>query len=232
MQIYAEQCRRCGIRRKPELYASARVTSPMLFGYFPPCILVPLNIHCPEKAAGILRHELVHWKRGDLWVKLICLIAQSFHWFNPLVHMAAGRCCREMEMSCDESVLDGLGEEERKEYVLIMLDVVKFCRRRYSGLTTQFNPRRNVVFERFENILDMRRKNRGAALIALVLAVSLCAGMVLSCTVQSESGDIAGQNRDNPSESMESDEQERDPVDEALLKEAYKNNKPVGKDKW
>ncbi len=227
--VCAEQCRRCGIRRKPELYASARVTSPMLFGYFRPCILLPLNIDCPEKAAGILRHELIHWKRGDLWVKLICLIAQSFHWFNPLVHMAAGRCCREMELSCDESVLDGLGEEERKEYGLIMLDVVKFCRRRYSGLTTQFNPRRNVVFERFENILDMRRKNRGAALIALVLAVSMCAGMVLSCTVQSDSGDITGQNRENPSESMESDEQERAHVDEALVKEAYKNSKPVGK---
>ena len=216
--VYAEQCEKCGIRKRPALYASARVTSPMLFGYFRPCILLPLNMNCPEKAAGILRHELIHRKRGDLWVKLICLIARSFHWFNPLVHMAAGRCCREMELSCDEKVLDGLGEEERKEYGRIMLDVVKYCRRRYSGLTTQFNPRRNVVFERFENILDMRRKKRGAALIALMLAVSLSAGMVLSCTVQSEDTGSSEANSDG-SGSAE---------DLTGTDESYKNSKPAG----
>ncbi|MBQ8332417.1 MAG: M56 family metallopeptidase [Clostridia bacterium] len=184
--MYGEMCSLCRVKKRPNLYASAEITSPILFGYFRPCILLPLNVNDPEKAAGILRHELTHWKRGDLWIKLACLTAQSLHWFNPMVHLAAGRCAREMELSCDEAVLDGLGERERQAYGLIMLDVVRFCRSRQTGLTTQFNPKRSVVRERFENILDMRRKNRGPALIAMVTAVCLCVPMIVSCTVRSE----------------------------------------------
>ncbi len=230
--VYQQQCGQCGIQKQPHLYASVKVSSPILFGYFRPCVLLPLNVTEPEKASGILRHELTHWKRGDLWIKLICLVAQSLHWFNPLVHIAAGRCVREMELSCDEAVLEGLDRSERQEYGLVMLDVVRFCRKRHSGLTTQFNPKRNVVFERFENILDTRRKNRGIVLIALVLTVSLCAGMVISCTVRSDSendftltgSEISGMPDSSDSETNEIPKK----INPALVKEAYKNDKPMG----
>ncbi|MBQ2724680.1 MAG: M56 family metallopeptidase [Clostridia bacterium] len=227
-EVYLRQCRECGVRKRPGLYASVRVSSPILFGYFRPCILLPMNVQDPEKASGILRHELTHWKRGDLWIKLICLIAQSVHWINPLVHFAAGKCVREMELSCDEKVLDGLDRSERQEYGMVMLDVVRFCRSRHSGLTTQFNPKRNVVFERFENILDMRRKNRGAVLIAAVMLVCLSAGMILSCTVQSDNITDLSASGQSVTETDETAGGEKKPIDPALVNESYKNDKPVG----
>ena len=228
-EVYLRQCSECGVRKRPGLYASVKVSSPILFGYFRPCILLPMNVQDPEKASGILRHELIHWKRGDLWIKMICLIVQSIHWINPLVHFAAGKCVREMELSCDEKVLDGLDRNERQEYGMVMLDVVRFCRSRHSGLTTQFKPRRNVVFERFENILDMRRKKRGAVLIAAVILICLSAGMILSCTVQSDNITDLSSSGQSDAGTDETAGGEKKPIDPALVKESFKNDKPVGK---
>jgi len=182
-ELYAKLAKKLRISHPPALYLSDRAESPLLFGYANPRILLPASLSdsgfiTSNAAVVILSHELTHFRRGDLWVKLICLAARSLHWFNPFVHLAARRCTQAMELSCDEAVLSGCDEDIRRSYGNVMLDIVKRCRNRGEMLTTHFNPKKRAVKERFMNIIDTTAKRKGIAVIAAVLLI--CAA---GCTV-------------------------------------------------
>ena len=53
----------------------------------------------------ILAHERTHLEKGDHWFKMIGFIALALHWFNPLVWVAYILLCKDIEMACDERVV-------------------------------------------------------------------------------------------------------------------------------
>ncbi len=173
-------CRMYGIRRPPDVSVSRAVHSPLLCGYFRPRILLPDVRFSDSQAAGILAHELTHRRRHDLWVKLACVFGCALHWFNPAVHLAATRCCAEMELSCDEAVLAGMDEDARRSYGKVMLDLLRHSGGRPIILTTQFHPKKREVRERFLNIMDISKKKRGIAVILTAAILCSFAGMVFA----------------------------------------------------
>ncbi len=199
-EIYADVCAEQGLKKYPKLYCSDLAESPMLVGYFDPKIYIP-SINTDEiPLHGILVHEIIHYKRRDLWVKLLCLAARSLNWFNPVAHFAVKRCNAEMELSCDEAVLSGLNEEERRAYGNAMLGMIKLCRSRRGTLTTGFNPNKNAVKERLMSILDMSKKSRGIWIIAAVLILCVLSGAIIGYNLNGKNGtdgDTSDKNTDN-----------------------------------
>ncbi len=68
------------------------------------------RIVVPEKLWGelpfgerraILRHELAHYERGDVWKSLVARILVLPHWFNPVSWYAAKRFDESAEWACD-----------------------------------------------------------------------------------------------------------------------------------
>lgn len=57
----------------------------------------------------LLKHELVHLKRKDVYWKLLFVAANAFHWFNPLIWVMHREAVVDLELSCDERVLEGAG---------------------------------------------------------------------------------------------------------------------------
>ena len=55
---------------------------------------------------AILRHELAHYERGDLWKNVAIRLLALPQWFNPLVWLAVRRFEEASEWACDEAVLD------------------------------------------------------------------------------------------------------------------------------
>lgn len=53
----------------------------------------------------ILKHELIHYKQKDLWYKLLLLMAQVIHWFNPLVYIMVEQAEQDLEARCDLKVV-------------------------------------------------------------------------------------------------------------------------------
>jgi len=181
LRVYETVCRKKEVHRPPILLMSPGLSSPAAFGLIRRRIVLP-DIGLSENGlAGTLSHEVTHCKRGDLWIKAVCLLARSFHWFNPFVHLAAFRCEMEMELSCDESVLTGCSEETRAAYGEVMLDIIRRCRRNRGSLTTHFNPKKNAVKARFTNILYGSGKRKGLWLIAVCLVLCLVAGAIVAC---------------------------------------------------
>lgn len=101
------------------------VGSPMLMGLCHPRVLLPRE-DCPEEELEMmLRHELNHYKSGDLWVKGLALGAACLHWFNPLAWLLVrelDRCC---ELRCDRRTTRAMSAGERKRYGRMLLDVAQ-----------------------------------------------------------------------------------------------------------
>ncbi len=197
-KIYEAVCRKKGLSRPPVLLVSPDVNSPAAFGLIRRRIVLPEIAFTENGLAGTLSHEVTHCKRGDLWIKALCLFARAFHWFNPLVHLAAFRCEMEMELSCDESVLTGCSEETRAVYGEVMLDIIRRCRRNRGALTTHFNPKKNAVKARFTNILYGSGKRRGLWLIAVCLVLCLIAGAIVACQTDIPEEENGSENTEEP----------------------------------
>ncbi len=50
---------------------------------------------------SILRHELSHYQRGDIWTVLVARCVMVLHWFNPLAWWATARFEAQAEYLCD-----------------------------------------------------------------------------------------------------------------------------------
>lgn len=76
----------------------------------------------------ILRHELVHHQQHDLWYKLVLLVANAVHWFNPLVYLLIGQANRDVEQVCDEKVVANQDMAYRKAYSMTILQAMSNSR--------------------------------------------------------------------------------------------------------
>lgn len=187
LSMYRELCAEMEIGNYPPLFLSKKAESPMLMGYFSPCIVYPESLATEKSMWELISHELTHYRRCDLWIKLMAVLARSLHWFNPAVYVAAARLEAEMELSCDEKTLRGKCGEDRLAYGQSMLQVVKSCSEKSAPLTTNFNPHKEAVKERLMNIFDTTEKRKGIALISVILALCIVSGSIVGCNVSSQS---------------------------------------------
>lgn len=100
---------------KENIYVVDEDISPFVMGIFQPKIYVPNGLSEREQEYIIL-HERIHMKRLDHVIKLLAFIALCIHWFNPLVWLAFVLSSRDMEMSCDETVIKKMGDEIKADY--------------------------------------------------------------------------------------------------------------------
>lgn len=127
---YVEINRRLGVQKIMPLYESAVIESPMLIGLFNPCIYLPSGflkemVGKENDIILILHHELVHYKRRDLWYKWLFQAALCVHWFNPLLYVFQHKFNIDCELACDETMLKLLSEEGRRAYGNVLLDVAQ-----------------------------------------------------------------------------------------------------------
>ncbi len=185
-ELYSDLSAKLGIKRAPKLCIGKVADSPMLYGLIYHRVVLPESVADLLKTAltEILTHELTHYKRRDLWIKLAAEVAVAVNWYNPLVHIAATRLSRECELACDECTLDGLDEKSRSEYGSVMLGIIKRCKKNSNTLTTRFNPKKNAVKERFTNIMDMTKKKRGIWIIALAVILCAATGIIIGCNTK------------------------------------------------
>ncbi|MFD2332521.1 M56 family metallopeptidase [Cohnella sp. GCM10020058] len=113
-----------GLKSKVALAGSSIFRSPVLAGLRQPTIYFPQALASDVDLDMVLRHEMMHLKRKDLWVKALALVVGALHWYNPLVHLLRKEIQLWSELSCDEEVVVGMSHAERKRYGSTLLNVV------------------------------------------------------------------------------------------------------------
>ena len=168
-----------GIRRMIPLAVCSVVGSPMAVGLLLPRLLLPREDFDGQELDFILRHELTHIRRRDLWYKLLLLLAQTIHWFNPLVWRMVRQAEADIELTCDDAVMADREAADRRAYSETLLRSLHRQRGlAKAALSTHFYGGAEVMKARFRNILSGggRRWGGGALAVALLLvAVVGCA---------------------------------------------------------
>ncbi|MEC1178950.1 M56 family metallopeptidase [Metasolibacillus meyeri] len=166
------------IIRKVGIKECSFVHSPKLVGFINHTILLPNNEYSNEELKIILKHELVHLKRKDLWYKAFVMLVYSIHWFNPLFYLFVRELDKLCEYSCDE-VVKNANIELRKTYSQTILYAEKYSRRA-SIFSTNFIGDSQSIKKRILSIMDTRKKKSGVIVIALLILLITCGFTVSS----------------------------------------------------
>ncbi len=177
--VLAYQRSNLGISREIPLLVSPAADCPMLAGFVRPALYLPDENISAADAAFIFRHELTHYRHGDLWLKLLLTAAQCIHWFNPLVYLIVRFAQEDIELACDDAVVRGQNAAYRRAYGETILRSAIAQSRRRQALVSCFGDDKKTLMRRFEGLFDKSVKKRGAALIVLVALLTT----TLGCTI-------------------------------------------------
>lgn len=166
--ILQEQCADLVIDREIPLRVSAAADCPMLAGFIHPTLYLPDERISRTDAAFIFRHELTHYKHGDLWLKLLLLAARCLHWFNPLVHLIARFAQEDIEAACDDAVVRGQDGAYRRAYGETILRSAIAQAQKRKALVSCFGDDKKTLMRRFEGLFDKSVKKRGVALVVMI----------------------------------------------------------------
>lgn len=166
--ILQEQCADLVIDREIPLRVSAAADCPMLAGFIHPTLYLPDERISRTDAAFIFRHELTHYKHGDLWLKLLLLAARCLHWFNPLVHLIARFAQEDIEAACDDAVVRGHDGAYRRAYGETILRSAIAQAQKRKALVSCFGDDKKTLMRRFEGLFDKSVKKRGVALVVMI----------------------------------------------------------------
>lgn len=146
------------------------IHTPLTYGIFRPVILLPKESlkQPPSTLNFILTHEWVHIRRFDCVTKILLTAALCIHWMNPLVWVMYLLFNRDIELSCDETVLHLLGRNKRSDYALALIDMEE-QKGGFASFASGFG--RNAIEERIRAIMKMKK----ASLITILAAVVVVA---------------------------------------------------------
>lgn len=132
------------------------------------CIL-PIHAYTERELRLIFRHELHHLRRRDTDSKLFFVFCGCLCWFNPLVHLAIRRAADDLELSCDEIVLEHADEETRNFYAELLLNVTGERR----GFTTCLSARATSLRYRLKCVMHERKTAEGSLMLMLFMFLFL-----------------------------------------------------------
>ncbi|AGC67232.1 peptidase M56 BlaR1 [Thermoclostridium stercorarium subsp. stercorarium DSM 8532] len=161
---------------KIKLLSCPYAGSPVLIGLFNPRIIIPEQDYTDDELYFILRHELVHYKRRDLWYKSLILLATAIHWFNPAVYIMAKIVGMQCELSCDEYVVSGMDAATRYRYCETLIGIFKKQTLMSTALTTNFYGGKNGMKRRILSIMNEGKRKIGLFIAGILLAVVIGAG--------------------------------------------------------
>lgn len=170
---------------KGELGIRAKIRVCCLYEYGTPALLFPNTVLMPVAALAVmdeeqvklaLRHELMHYKRGDHAMGWLLSLLNAVYWFHPFVWLAFRTMRADMETACDSAVTSSLSREERKDYASMILEL--FAQPAHEKVTVCMAAlsTKKVAEQRIRGIFMKRRSRPLAKTAATVLSLALAIG--------------------------------------------------------
>lgn len=209
-----------GVGAGIRLLFNNQLQSPLMFGFFRPVLVMPRRDYQREELFFILRHELTHYKRRDIWYKALLLAANTVHWFNPVIWLMVRNADRDLEISCDAAVVAGADKETRRRYSEVILANIRREPLVATVLSTHFYGGKETMKERFANILNTKKRRTGVVVFAAVLLSVLLIGGLVACGAQPEESSEPSQS-DSPAVSTADDQEVLEAALEAITLENY-----------
>ncbi len=172
--------------KKIRLMTCSVVSTSLLTGFLRPVVILPEKNFELEELELIFRHEFIHYKRHDLFIKLLSLLAVSIHWFNPFVYLMSAALQAEGEASCDQDVIQHTGEKNRHFYAEIIIGMIGGKHLQKTFLSTNFYGGKKGIKKRLESIIDASNHISSLSYFALafVIVITIFSGSVFASPLQ------------------------------------------------
>lgn len=162
-----------GVPKRLRVCKTSAAVSPMVMGMIRPVLILPETALTESRLPYVLRHELVHYRRGDIVWRWLAVLATSIHWFNPVVYVAAAQMQEACEISCDWCVVRSMEQAKRDDYMRVILELLAEAMAKKQILTTQMASEKKQLQRRF----TMIRNQKPVGMKKLLLSV--CVGTAL-----------------------------------------------------
>ena len=122
-----------------------------------------------QQRLAILRHELAHFRRGDLWKSAVARLMALVHWFNPLAWWVVKNLDECAEWLCDDEAA-GTNGHTAAEYAEVLLRLGQKPRNHGIWATAMRGGR---LHRRIRRILMPAPKERSVMKKSVLVAVPL-----------------------------------------------------------
>ena len=181
------------LKRSLSIRQTETIAAPLSYGVIRPVILMPKNTEWKNiyQLRYVLEHEYVHIRRLDMLTKLIMIAAVCIHWFNPLVWVMYILFNRDLELSCDETVVRRFGMDIKSVYATALISMEE----KRSGLTPLCNSfSKNAIEERIRAIMKIKKTSKFAVIISAVLVICVTGGFATSASSLEKKTETAQEN--------------------------------------
>lgn len=177
------------IKRKVEIRQSDKISAPLTYGIFRPVVLLPKATEWTNETRlrYILTHEFIHIQRFDIILKWLLASVLCVYWFNPFVWMMYVLANRDIELSCDETVVLTFGETMKSAYALALIGLEE-KKSRLSPLVNHFS--KNAIEERIVAIMKIKKISLAGFVLSLMLVIVTTTAFATSAPAITE--DISG----------------------------------------
>ncbi|MBP3398907.1 MAG: peptidoglycan DD-metalloendopeptidase family protein [Erysipelotrichaceae bacterium] len=120
---------------------------------------------CDSELELIIKHELLHIKYHHRLISLLLHLLKVIYWYNPFIYLMYFRIHQEMEMMCDESIIEQ-NYEKIEHYGRLLIDM-------QAGFTSfqsiALSKKARNTKERLRNL--MNKKHKTTFVLAIVLLI-------------------------------------------------------------
>ncbi len=161
-----------------QIYYADNIPSAILIGIVRPTIYLPNKLRSLSQWNYILRHECMHYKNHDLWIKWFAMIVSWIHFFNPVVYFILKEINKDCEVACDYSVIQNLSKEDHIDYGNTILSMLQVEKSSVQSLTTSMTGSKKEVKNRILKIAKIQNKK-----LMILATTILCVSLIFGCFV-------------------------------------------------
>lgn len=155
------------INQSIKVFSSGDIADIIILGFINPTIYMPDNLNLTVKELRhVLSHEVMHYKKRDLYKKLFMHIMKNIFWWNPLIKVFVKDYYQTFEIQCDLYVVDDYTYEDKLEYLESITKVVIISvnsrNKNYNNMIIQnLTGEREVdlLTQRYDLVLDYKGEN-------------------------------------------------------------------------
>lgn len=174
-----------GVPKRLRVCKTSAAVSPMVMGILRPTLILPETALTESRLPYVLRHELVHYRRGDIFWRWLAVLATSIHWFNPVVYVAAAQMQEACEISCDWCVVRSMEQAKRDDYMRVILELLAEAMAKKQILTTQMASEKKQLQRRFTMIRNQKPVGMKKLLLSVCVGTALLgAAWLTGCTLR------------------------------------------------
>ena len=171
LNLILEKCKKkLNINRNITIIFQEYINEPSIFGVFNVRILLNKSIEdlSDKQIEYIIIHELSHYKRKDNILIILISILKYVYFFNPIIFLMLKQWIKDIELSTDEIALKEYDNEEKKEYLKLLVKLTDGRRYRFMSKSLCMSDDKRNLKTRIEMVKQFDRFKQEKVYVSII----------------------------------------------------------------